>query len=144
MYITVIVVLDDFCTLSVSVRSPLEKTRYDTSLGLLTKKFVGLIKNAPDGVGTSHYENRPRKKFGCKNGSFHWKIFDIFLVFAQNIDCGYTLEHSKIRKIGIPLQTPVILKVGFAGVFIAWICFPDGLVLYKPRHFSILLTLCNS
>ena len=35
----------------VSVRSPLEKTRYDTSLGLLTKKFVGLIKNAPDGVG---------------------------------------------------------------------------------------------
>ena len=23
---------------------------------------------------------------------FHWKIFDIFLIFAQNIDCGYTLE----------------------------------------------------
>ena len=41
------------CTIvCVSVRSPLEKTRYDTSLGLLTKKFVGLIKNAPDGVGT--------------------------------------------------------------------------------------------
>lgn len=35
---------------SPKVRSPLEKTRYDTSLGLLTKKFVGLIKNAPDGV----------------------------------------------------------------------------------------------
>ena len=33
-----------------SGRSPLEKTRYDTSLGLLTKKFVGLLKNAPDGV----------------------------------------------------------------------------------------------
>ena len=29
--------------------------------------------------------------FGCKKkkGKFHWKIFDIF---AQNIDCGYTLE----------------------------------------------------
>lgn len=32
------------------VRSPLEKTRYDTSLGLLTKKFVGLLRSAPDGV----------------------------------------------------------------------------------------------
>ncbi|KAL3891670.1 hypothetical protein ACJMK2_003922 [Sinanodonta woodiana] len=33
-----------------NARSPLERTRYDTSLGLLTKKFVGLIKNSPDGV----------------------------------------------------------------------------------------------
>ena len=24
--------------------------------------------------------------------SFQLKIFDIFLIFAQNIDCGYTLE----------------------------------------------------
>ncbi|XP_005106760.1 transcription factor E2F6 [Aplysia californica] len=32
------------------MRSPLEKTRYDTSLGLLTKKFVGLLRSAPDGV----------------------------------------------------------------------------------------------
>ena len=52
------------------------------------------------------------------------KFFDIFLIFAQNIDCGYTLEPprrggsneypqskfwSKIKKIGIPLQTPVLL-----------------------------------
>ena len=29
---------------------------------------------------------------GCKNDNFKMKIFDIFLVFAQNIDCGYTLE----------------------------------------------------
>ena len=50
--------------------------------------------------------------------------FDIFLIFAQNIDCGYMLEPprrggsneypqsmfwSKKRKIGIPLQTPVLL-----------------------------------
>ena len=27
-----------------------------------------------------------------KNENFQWKIFDIFLIFAQNIDCGYTLE----------------------------------------------------
>ena len=29
---------------------------------------------------------------GCKNDKFEMKIFDIFLIFAQNIDCGYTLE----------------------------------------------------
>ena len=27
-----------------------------------------------------------------KNGNFHQKNFDIFLIFAQNIDCGYMLE----------------------------------------------------
>ena len=52
------------------------------------------------------------------------KIFDIFLIFTQNIDCGYVLEPprwggsneypqsmfgAKVRKIGIPLQTPVFL-----------------------------------
>ena len=64
------------------------------------------------------------------------KMFDIFLIFAQNIDCGYTLETSthnlcfgaKIRKIGIPLHTSVLLyKSGVSGgVVIAWTCFPDG------------------
>ena len=43
-----------------------------------------------------HYENLPmqyiEKNFGCKNENFYWKFFDIFLIFAQNIDCGYTLE----------------------------------------------------
>ena len=43
-----------------------------------------------------HYKNRPMqyiaKKFRCKNENFHWKTFDIFLIFAKNIDCGYTLE----------------------------------------------------
>ena len=28
----------------------------------------------------------------CKNDNFQTKIFDIFLIFAQNMDCGYTLE----------------------------------------------------
>ena len=37
-------------TLSTAVKSPLEKSRYDTSLGLLTKRFVGLLRGAPDGV----------------------------------------------------------------------------------------------
>ena len=27
---------------------------------------------------------------GCKNDNFQMKNSDIFLIFAQNIDCGYT------------------------------------------------------
>ena len=30
-----------------------------------------------------------RKFFGCKNENFHWKNVVIFLIFAQNIDCGF-------------------------------------------------------
>ena len=30
----------------------------------------------------------------CRNDYFQMKNFDIFLVFAQNIDFGYTLEHA--------------------------------------------------
>ena len=67
-----------------------------------------------------------RNSFGFKNENFHRKKNDSFLIFDQNIDCGYTLEPprrgeavltsthnlcfgAKIRKIGIPLQTPVFL-----------------------------------
>ena len=43
-----------------------------------------------------HYENTPIRytvRFqGCKNNYFQMKNCDIFLIFAQNIDCGYTLE----------------------------------------------------
>ena len=66
-----------------------------------------------------------------KNENLQWKFLDIFLIFAQNIDCGYTLEPpqrggsneypqsmfwSKNKKIGIPLHTPVLLyKRGVQG-----------------------------
>ena len=52
---------------------------------------------------------------------FHVNNFDIFIIFAQNIDCGYTLEtplrggfkafpHSMfwIKNKYIPLYTPVL------------------------------------
>ena len=64
---------------------------------------------------------------------FKQKKFDIFLSFAQNIDCGYNRTASneynlcsgaKIRKIGVPLCPP-ILKVGYKGVCNTWPCFPD-------------------
>ena len=29
---------------------------------------------------------------GCKNVHFQMNTLNIFLIFAQNIDCGYTLE----------------------------------------------------
>ena len=81
-----------------------------------------------------HYENTPMQytviSKVVKMKIFSRKILIFFLIFAQNIDCGYTLEpphrsnrlteavrtstHSlcfgaKIRKIGIPLHTPVFL-----------------------------------
>lgn len=41
--------------------SPSEKTRYDTSLGLLTKKFVGLLQSATDGVRKMMVVERERE-----------------------------------------------------------------------------------
>ena len=73
-----------------------------------------------------------RDCLSLKNENFQLKNFDIFLIFAQNIDCGYTLEPprreavltsthnlcfgAKIRKIGILPHTPVLLyKSGVQG-----------------------------
>ena len=46
-----------------------------------------------------HYANMPMQYrpiycniSGCKNQNFQSKNYDIFLIFAQNIDCRYTLE----------------------------------------------------
>ena len=43
-----------------------------------------------------HYKNMPMQYTEIfkvvKDENFHWKIFAIFLIFAQNIDYGYTLE----------------------------------------------------
>ena len=66
-----------------------------------------------------------------KNEKFRLKMYNIFIIFAQNIDCGYTLEPpqgggsneypqsmfwSKNKKKGIPLRTPVLLyKSGVQG-----------------------------
>ena len=42
-----------------------------------------------------HYKNllmQYTEIFKVKNENFQKKMFAIFLIFAQNIDCGYTLE----------------------------------------------------
>ena len=45
---------------------------------------------------TVHYDDTPVQYtaifHGCKNDEFQMKICDIFPIFAQNIDRGYTLE----------------------------------------------------
>ena len=45
---------------------------------------------------TFHYSNTPMQYtaifHGCKNFNFQMKKYNIFLIFAQNIDFGYTLE----------------------------------------------------
>ena len=47
----------------------------------------------------SHYANTPMQYtaifHGCKNVNFQMKNSNVFLIFAQNIDCGYTLEPPK-------------------------------------------------
>ena len=81
--------------------------------------------------GLKHYENTPiqytEHVLVVKIKIFTGKKKDIFLVFAQDIDCGYTLEPprrggsneypqsmfwSKNKKIGIPMHTPVLLYKG--------------------------------
>ena len=53
---------------------------------------------------------------------------------------------AKIRKIGIPLHTPVLLyKMGFKGVFIARTCFPDEMSCYFSfNHFLHVCKMCVS
>ena len=44
----------------------------------------------------THYENLPMQYtkifFQFKNRKFSSEKIDIFLIFAKNIDCGYTIE----------------------------------------------------
>ena len=70
------------------------------------------------------------------------KFFNIFLIFAPNIDCGYseavlTSTHnlwfgSKIRKKVYPCKPQFYyIKVGCRGVFVTWTCFRD---LFEKDH----------
>ena len=55
-------------------------------------------RGANDEKMTTHYENMPMQYLGifhgCNNDYFHMKNCDIFLIFAQNIDCGYMIPQS--------------------------------------------------
>ena len=93
---------------------------------------------------------------GCKNDNFQMKIFDIFLIFAQNRDCGYTLEPpqrggsneypqsmfwSKNKKNMYTRVNPTFfyIKVGCKGVFITRTCYPDG----PLKSSYVVLLVCS-
>ena len=62
----------------------------------LDKREAGGRSGNLEKLGFIHYENLTMQYTEIfspvKIKNFQWKIFDIFLIFAQNIDCGYTLE----------------------------------------------------
>ena len=76
---------------------------------------------------------------GFKNDYFQMKTFDIFLSFARNMDCGYTLEPPQLTSTHNPCFVPKIrtnvypckpqfyyIKVGCnGGVFVIRTCFRD-------------------
>ena len=57
---------------------------------------LGVLLKFEKSLPLSHNENKPMQYLaifhGCKNDNFQMQNCDIFLIFAQNIDCGYTLE----------------------------------------------------
>ena len=65
---------------------------------LLRNSFIRFILHSLCRLPISgfYYENTPMQYaanfHGCKNENFQMKNYDIFLIFAQNINCGYTLE----------------------------------------------------
>ena len=80
----------------------------------------------------NHYDYRPKQfnanSNGCRSDNFQLKFSFLFLIFAQNIDCGYTLE--RVHSIYVSEQNNVYpckpqfyyIKVGFKGVCITWTC----------------------
>ena len=58
--------------------------------------MTGTLNHKKMNKNNSHYENLPMQYTEIlkvvKNEHFQWKNFDIFLIFAQTIDCGYSLE----------------------------------------------------
>ena len=89
--------------------------------------------------------------YGCKNVYFQMKFFNIFLIFAQNMDCGYTLEPpqrggsneypqsmfwSKNKKKNVYPYKPQFyyIKVGCKGVFVTRTCFRDASHFHYSAH----------
>ena len=84
-----------------------------------------------------HYENTPMQYtalfHGCKNVNFQMKFFDIFLIFAQNINCGYTSTHNLCFRAKKKRKKNVYtcklhfyyIKVGCMGVYNTRTCYYD-------------------
>ena len=85
--------------------------------------------------------NKQQIFHGCKKDNFQMKNYDIFLIFAQNIDCGYTLElieavltsthnlcfRAKVRKNVYPCKPQFFyIKVVCKGIYISRTCYADA------------------
>ena len=105
-------------------------------------------------VSREHYENMPIqiywKFYHIKMKIFRWKMPIFFLIYAQNIDCGYSLEPpltsthnlcfwAEKKNNVYPCKSQFsYIKVGFKGVktiyivgmFVWWwgMCFPASLI----------------
>ena len=116
--------------------------RHDVFLISAQNKIIWWVYVVVDNFITSHYKNTPMQYAaifeGCKNGNFQMKNCDIFLIFAQNIDCRYTFVltsthklcfRAKIRGKNAYLCKPQFyyIKVGCKGVYITRTCYPDAL-----------------
>ena len=108
--------------------------------------FIIVIRYTDSLSECNHYENLPMQYaesfFSCKKNEHFYRKNDIFLIFAQNIDCGYTLEprrrggsneypqsmfwsKNKKKKVYPCIPQFFYIKVGFTGVYISGTCFPD-------------------
>ena len=117
---------------------------------------------------TTHYANMSVQYtaifHGCKNDNFQMKFFDIFLIFAQNIDCGYTLEPpqrggsneypqsvfcSKNKKKCIPQLTLVLLyKSGVQGgvryMDLFFVMSSTTHYANMPMHYTAIFNGCKN
>ena len=96
----------------------------------------------------AHYANKPIQYtaifHGCKNDNFQMKNCVFFLIFAQNIDRGYSSTHdlcfrAKIRKNEYPCKPQFYyIKVGCKGVFITRTCYHDDKLIHWDSALLVL------
>ena len=68
-----------------------------------------------------------------KNDNFHLKIVDYFLIFAQNIDCGFTLEPPQWLNEAVLTST----------TFYVWEQkYENNVYLCKPQFYNIKVCVC--
>ena len=98
---------------------------------------------------------------GCKNDNFQMIFLNVFLIFAQNIDCGYTLEppqrggsneypqsmfwSKNKKKYEYPSKPHFFyIKVGCKGVYITQTCFHDVHCRGNTLRVSYQLCICHT
>ena len=83
LYYTFSIVHSYFILVMATILSSLQHETFRTILLLVVSNIT-------------HYANTPIQYtaifHGCKNVHFQMNYFNVLPIFAQNIDCGYTLE----------------------------------------------------